>query len=592
MQKPFDIPAFDIFEVFRLIGKTDNSSAFNTQTMETITTSIIYALESAWFFRITQITTLNVLANTLHLFKSKFENINCRNALMRSVCYATDYITDNEIQLFALQCLKKIVESYYQFMGPYMNKAIIQIICKNFQGGASFVRLEGMKLFISICEHEKKLATLSQEIRDTEHLPDQNDVSQDYIHNARATLAPKLMDSLIFQDEQTENNAKEMLLDCVKEFFTICDNGDVMQIVFSFINDNILSKDSRRREGALRAFFLLVECVNARTLKLFINQKVLTDRTDLLMNQNVDIHTRIMTVEVFARIFENFPEALKDMKIDTIFEAFLLNLGSDPHLTSGVCITLNEMTKASQIERLNQTEAISIYDKTLRAMLKVLVIGVSEDAKINAMKTIASLIDNIGKHFDFYIELVRPTLLIALKAHHHLKVCLTAIQLVGQIARCTKFCLLNCGPMLSVFYQHLKSEGVHRKLKSEIIRVLRDVLLFSMNIREMNQNRTLGKLHNFYHQSIALQSSLRPHGSAYKSLIELVEKQNVSALRIKTMQSIDDKIKIFENSELPDTAMKHCIDALVSSFQRFGSTFQKYDNQFIAALSVLNLSAK
>lgn len=691
MQKPFDIPGAIFIDVIRLIGKTDGSSAFNTPAVETITSSVLCALQSTQLCRITRITTMNVFANTFHLFRSKFENINYRGDLMDIVCCDTKS-NDYEFQLFGLRCLKNIVVLHYRFMNPYMN-AIIQLICKNFQEGAGLVRLEVMKLFKSICEHEKELAILSQEIRDTEHLPNEDDVSRDYIQNARAELAPKLMDLLIYQEVQTDNNSKEMIMDCVREFFTVCDDEYVIPIGISFINDNIPSENSSCREGALRALSLLVECVSMSRFIHYIDNKMQT-LIDFLMDQNTDIHTRIITVDVFAKIFKNFPEALRDitdMKIDNIFKALLLNLDSDPHLTPGVCTVLIGMSNAlyqkfsiqkdqvfdensyfnrivekvfkstnsigfhqsslfvavyealseivnnmssccnnivqitshvilnqtieyigiisknsnqivllrakdilpsllrvlkCTIEKSNRPEAISIYDDTMGATIRVLEIDTPEleDAKINALMTIASLSDIIGNLSDIHIERVRPILLMALKAHHNVKVCSSAIQLVGVIARCNQFCLRNCGPMLSVFYQHLKTEGVSRSLKSEIIRVLRDVSQFTGCALEMNQFHIIARLH---HSSPALQTSSRAHNS----LIEIIKKQNVSAFRIGTMKTINDNIKRLEDPRLSDTEMKHCIDAFIYSLQHFDSTIRKHNDKMNAATSVINLSA-
>lgn len=304
----------------------------DASTLRTIQSTVFYALQSpATVGSTLQEAAINAFISTLHLFGRCFESKRKRDVLMNCVFIATRSHVD-KIQLLGLQCLRKILKLQYRFMDPYLNGEIITIVCETFEDGRDIVELDSLKLFLSFCEAENKLAMESQQ-------------SKGYINNAREEWATILLNKLMSQDRHARY--QEMLMNCVKEFFTICRNGDVMKIAITFINDNISSEDSRRRKGALRAFYLLVECVNMSGLIFYVDYKEQA-LIELLRDEDVDV--RIMTVQVFASIFENFPRILKNQsRMEKILEALLLNLNLDHRLTSSVCIALVGMSNGFHI---------------------------------------------------------------------------------------------------------------------------------------------------------------------------------------------------------------------------------------------------
>ncbi|KAH8279580.1 hypothetical protein KR018_003313 [Drosophila ironensis] len=331
-----------------------------------ILTAIIHGMRKVEPSNHVRLAATTALLNSLEFTKSNFEMEMERNFIMEVVCEATQS-QDSQICVAALQCLVKIMTLYYQFMEPYMARALFPITLAAMKSDNDAVALQGIEFWSNVCDEEIDLSLESQDAMDQGRAPQR--ASKHYARGALQFLTPVLVEKLTKQDECDDDDTwspSKAASVCLMVLATCCED-DIVPHVLPFIKENIESSNWRFRDAAVMTFGSVLNGLEPQTLRPLVEQAM---PTLIRLMYDSSVIVRDTTAWTFGRICDVVPEAAinKDY-LQTLLECFVKSLKSEPRVAANVCwafIGLSDAayeaaSAASPDGQTPQTYALSPY---------------------------------------------------------------------------------------------------------------------------------------------------------------------------------------------------------------------------------------
>lgn len=167
-------------------------------------TAILFGMRNTEPNECVRLTATKALYNSLEFMNASLgDNVNI-NATMEVVCESTQNSNIHIVEA-AMQCLVKISTLYYEHMEQYMARAIIPITVDAIKSKKDQIALQGIQLWLDICEKEIKLNTAQISGR----LSSRN--SKLYARGASRHLVPVLEGKLDTQRQYEDGNNWDVL---------------------------------------------------------------------------------------------------------------------------------------------------------------------------------------------------------------------------------------------------------------------------------------------------------------------------------------------------------------------------------------------
>ncbi|KAH8400453.1 hypothetical protein KR222_000006 [Zaprionus bogoriensis] len=381
-----------------------------------VLTAIIHGMRKQEPSNHVRLAATTALHNSLEFTKANFEKDMERNFIMEVVCEATQ-CTDTQICVAALQCLVKIMSLYYQFMEPYMARALFPITLEAMKSDNDAIGLQGIEFWSNVSDEEIDLAIESQEATDQGRAPER--VSKHYARGALQFLTPVLVEKLTKQDEcddeDTWSPAKASSV-CLMLLATCCED-EIVPHVLPFIKDNIESPNWRYRDAAVMTFGSVLNGLETNTLKPLVEQAMPT-LIHLMYDSSVIV--RDTTAWTFGRICDIIPEAaINKTYLQTLLECFVKSLKSEPRVAANVCWAFIGLSGAAYEAAITnegdtpETYALSPYFEVIITQL-LEATDRSDGAQANlrgaAYEALMDMIKN--SPLDCYLVVQRTTIII------------------------------------------------------------------------------------------------------------------------------------------------------------------------------------
>ncbi|KAJ3338334.1 karyopherin beta [Gonapodya sp. JEL0774] len=340
---------------------------------------------------------LQALYNSLEFIKANFARDGERNYIMQVVCEAT--VSDNQdVQVSAYECLVRIMQLYYDYMGFYMEKALFGLTVMGMKHQNEKVALQAVEFWSTVCEEEIEIQSDAEEAELSGDEPSR--VSKDFAGVAVKELVPVLLHLLTKKEEEDDEDewnlpmasatCLSLLANCVRDV--------IVQPVIPFVEQNITSQDWRYREAAVMAFGSILEGPQSKNLAPLVQQAL-----PLLLNMMRDTQVSVKDTAAWTlgRISDVLADTLKeDAVLRNVLQAVVHGLVDSPRVASNCCwCIINLSDQLAPDEPEPQSYVMSPYfDGLISALLNITAQAHSEvNFRATAHEAMSSLVSHCAK---------------------------------------------------------------------------------------------------------------------------------------------------------------------------------------------------
>ncbi|CAB3408559.1 unnamed protein product [Caenorhabditis bovis] len=386
-----------------------------------ILTAIVHGMRKEETSVNVRLAATNALLNSLEFTHQNFANEPERNIIMQVICESTT-CADQRVRVASLQCLVRIMQLYYDFMGTYMGSALFQISLSAMKSEEADVAMQGMEFWSTIAEEEFELNLEYTEQVERE-VPGAACKSLRFTEQAAPHICPILLETMARhddgddEDDWTPSKAAGVCLMLTAQ----CIGDNIVNIVVPFFK-NFQNPDWKFKEAAIMAFGSILDGPDPRKLMPMAEQ-ALPEIIASMSDKNVNV--RDTAAWALGRVIDTCSELANNPGLlQTVLPALSNGLHQEPRVANNVCWALVSLVKACYDSAVaNGTDSSgqpdcfalsSVYENMISELLKITdrADGNQSNLRITAYEALMELIKHSPK--DCYAS-VRNTTVIILK---------------------------------------------------------------------------------------------------------------------------------------------------------------------------------
>ncbi|OBZ82225.1 Importin subunit beta-1 [Choanephora cucurbitarum] len=303
---------------------------------------------------------INALINSLDFIRENFEREGERNFIMQVVCEATQS-ESSDVQVAAFQCLVRIMQTYYDKMRLYMEKALFGLTVAGMNNEDDRVALQAIEFWSTVCDEEMELKEELFEAQEVGEAPER--LSHHFAELALNDIVPVLLWILTKQEEDYDEDewTVSMAAATCLSLLAQCVGNAVIQPVVPFIEANIQNENWRHREAAVMAFGSILEGPDPAVLSPFVDQAL---PALIAMMKDSVVHVKDTVAWTLGRISELLSDCIKpEVHLNELISALVFGLQDSPRIVGNCCwslINLAEQLCPSLGEEV-PTSVLSVY---------------------------------------------------------------------------------------------------------------------------------------------------------------------------------------------------------------------------------------
>lgn len=308
------------------------------------------------------------LSDAVDFVRSNMDNEGERNYIMQVVCEATQ-AEEVRVQAGAFGCLNRIMGAYYDKMRFYMEKALFGLSIMGMKSEEEEVAKLAIEFWCTVCEEEIAIEDDNAEAQQegTEPRP-----FFGFARVATREVVPVLLQAMCRQDEDAgddEYNVSRAAYQAL-QLYAQCVQGDVIQPVVTFVEENIRNEDWHRRDAAVAAFGGIMEGPEPRVLEPLIKQAL---PVLLGMMEDSSVFVRDSTAYALGRVCDCCPEVLDpDVHLQPLISCLFNGLASSPKIASSCCWALMNVADRFAGDAGSQTNPLSKhFENSVKSLLAV-----------------------------------------------------------------------------------------------------------------------------------------------------------------------------------------------------------------------------
>ncbi|KAJ5925990.1 hypothetical protein N7454_007500 [Penicillium verhagenii] len=292
------------------------------------------------------------LSDAVDFVRSNMDNEGERNYIMQVVCEATQ-AEEVRVQAAAFGCLNRIMGAYYDKMRFYMEKALFGLSIMGIKSEEEEVSKLAIEFWCTVCEEE-----LSIEDDNAEALQEGTEARPffGFARVATREVVPVLLQAMCRQDEDAtddEYNVSRAAYQAL-QLYAQCIQGDVIQPVVAFVEENIRNEDWHRRDAAVAAFGGIMDGPEPSVLEPLIKQAL---PVLLGMMEDNSVSVRDSTAYALGR---------------PLISCLFNGLASSPKIASSCCWALMNVADRFAGDGGNQTNPLSKhFENSIKSLLTV-----------------------------------------------------------------------------------------------------------------------------------------------------------------------------------------------------------------------------
>ncbi|KAH8699047.1 importin beta-1 subunit [Talaromyces proteolyticus] len=299
---------------------------------------------------------LQALADATDFIGSNMGNEGERNYIMQVVCEATQ-AEDTRIQAGAFGCLNRIMATYYDKMRFYMEKALFGLTIMGMKHDEEDVAKLAIEFWCTVCEEEITIEDDNAGTHDSSML-------RPFFNFARIAcreVVPVLLQLMTKQDEDAtddEYNVSRAAYQAL-QLYAQCVQGDIIQPVLTFVEENIKNEDWHRRDAAVASFGAIMDGPEIDVLEPLVKQAL---PVLLGMMEDQSVVVRDSTAFALGKICEACPTGVDtDVHLQPLISALFNGLASTPKIAGSCCWALISIAENFSLQGDSQTNPLSKY---------------------------------------------------------------------------------------------------------------------------------------------------------------------------------------------------------------------------------------
>ncbi|OJJ34854.1 hypothetical protein ASPWEDRAFT_51106 [Aspergillus wentii DTO 134E9] len=280
---------------------------------------------------------IKALSDSVDFVRSNMDNEGERNYIMQVVCEATQ--ADNlQVQAGAFGCLNRIMGAYYEKMRFYMEKALFGLSIMGMKSEEEDVAKLAIEFWCTVCEEEIAIEddnAAAQSEGSTEIRP-----FFGFARVAAREVIPVLLLDMCKQDEDASDDEYNVARAAYQalQLYAQCVQGDVIQPVLSFVEENIRNEDWHRRDAAVAAFGAIMDGPDPKILEPLIKQAL---GVLVGMMEDSSVQVRDSAAYALGRVCDFCSETLDpDVHLQPLISCLFNGLASTPKIASSCCWAL------------------------------------------------------------------------------------------------------------------------------------------------------------------------------------------------------------------------------------------------------------
>ncbi|OQE15367.1 hypothetical protein PENFLA_c032G06970 [Penicillium flavigenum] len=308
------------------------------------------------------------LSDAVDFVRTNMDNEGERNYIMQVVCEATQ-ADEVRVQAAAFGCLNRIMGSYYDKMRFYMEKALFGLSIMGMKSEEEEVAKLAIEFWCTVCEEEIAIED------DNVEAQQEGVEARPFFGFARVAtreVVPVLLQSMCRQDEDAgddEYNVSRAAYQAM-QLYAQCVQGDVIQPVVTFVEENIRNEDWHRRDAAVAAFGAIMEGPEPSVLEPLIKQAL---SVLLGMMEDSSISVRDSTAYALGRVCDCCPEVLDpEVHLQPLISCLFNGLANSPKIASSCCWALMNVADRFAGDDGSQTNPLSKhFEDSVKSLLTV-----------------------------------------------------------------------------------------------------------------------------------------------------------------------------------------------------------------------------
>ncbi|KAI8976845.1 armadillo-type protein [Pilobolus umbonatus] len=326
-------------------------SVLVTQSNDILTT-IIQGARSDEPNQEVRLAAINALINSLDFIKENFEREGERNFIMQVVCEATQSAS-SDVRVAAFQCLVRIMQTYYDKMQLYMEKALFGLTVAGMNAEDERVALQAIEFWSTVCDEEMDLKEELLEAHEAGEQPERT--IYHFAELALGDILPVLLWILTKQEEDYDEDewTVSMAAATCLSLLAQCVGNLVLPPLVPFIEGNIQNENWRHREAAVMAFGSILDGPDSTVLTPLVEQAL---PTLIIMMKDPSVHVKDTVAWTLGRICELMIHCIKpDQHLNELVSALVYGLSDSPRIVGNCCWSL--MNLAEQLGPTSSDEA-------------------------------------------------------------------------------------------------------------------------------------------------------------------------------------------------------------------------------------------
>jgi len=270
----------------------------------------------------------SALKNSLLFTQSNMEKDDERNAIMNTICEATQSQSE-EVRAMAYQCIQQIAYLYYEKLQPYM-VTLYELTTKTIREDPSEeVAKQAIEFWSTLCEVEMELIDEELEYQ-SRGMPIARPCMR-YGNAAVEQLVPLLLQAMTKQDEDIDLDGDQYALHVAASTCLTLLSQTVEDLVtpqvLPFVEQHIQNENWHFREAATMAFACILEGASGESIGTVVNQSIpvlmraLNDQNDLVKDT---------TAFAIAKICELHIRAIPPELLPPLINGLLTKVTTDP----------------------------------------------------------------------------------------------------------------------------------------------------------------------------------------------------------------------------------------------------------------------
>lgn len=310
---------------------------------------------------------IKALSDSVDFVRSNMDNEGERNYIMQVVCEATQ-ADDLRVQAGAFGCLNRIMAAYYEKMRFYMEKALFGLSIMGMKSEEEDVAKLAIEFWCSVCEEEIAIED-DNAAAQAEGIPEVRPFFG-FARVACREVVPVLLQAMCRQDEDAtddEYNVSRAAYQAL-QLYAQCVQGDIIQPVLSFVEENIRNEDWRRRDAAVAAFGAIMDGPDPKVLEPLVKQAL---GVLVGMMEDSSIQVRDSAAYALGRVCDFCSETLDpDVHLQPLISCLFNGLASTPKIASSCCWALMNVADRFAGDVGAQTNPLSKhFEESVKSLL-------------------------------------------------------------------------------------------------------------------------------------------------------------------------------------------------------------------------------